>query len=129
MFHRIDKLQELITAWKRELLRAQRHALQCFGRIAVYDPGLLCHLEHMPQSRERVVVSGWGGDLTKRSRPFLTIRSGNTPDFPICQVRPAFQQRREALPTEEERAEMRAIDDKLDAIAAKLRQSGTGAEG
>jgi hypothetical protein len=31
------------------------------------------------------------------------------------------------LPTEEERAEMRDIDRKLDAIATKLRGSGTGA--
>ena len=30
------------------------------------------------------------------------------------------------LPTEEERAEMREIDRKLDAIAAKRRRSGTG---
>jgi TPP-dependent trihydroxycyclohexane-1,2-dione (THcHDO) dehydratase len=31
------------------------------------------------------------------------------------------------LPTDEERAEMREIDRKLDAIAAKLRRSSTGA--
>jgi hypothetical protein len=31
------------------------------------------------------------------------------------------------MPTEEERAEMREIDRKLDAIAAKLRRSGTEA--
>ena len=92
MFHRIDKLQELFTARQRELLRAYWHALELFCRVAVNNGGLNCHLEHMPQSPKRVVIPCGGRNLTKRTRPLLTIRFGYTPDFPIPQARPAFQQ-------------------------------------
>jgi len=96
VFHRIDKLQELFTARQRELLRAYWHALELFCRVAVKvavnNGGLNCHLEHMPQSPKRVVIPCGGRNLTKRTRPLLTIRFGYTPDFPIPQARPAFQQ-------------------------------------
>ena len=92
VFYRIDKLQELVTARQRELLRAHWHALQSFRRIAVYNPCVLRHVEHMPQSRDRVVIPCRGRNLAKRARPLLTIRFGDAPDFPIRQARPAFQQ-------------------------------------
>src|SRR5262249_30856647 len=52
MLYRIDKLQELITAWQREFLRTHRHPLKSLGRVAVDNPCLFCHLEYMLQSRD-----------------------------------------------------------------------------
>ena len=93
MLHRIDKLQELVTAWQCELLRAHRGPFQSFGRVSVYDPCVLCHFQYMAQSRESVVIACWGCHLAKRARPLITICFGDATDFPIRQARPAFQQR------------------------------------
>ena len=57
MSHRIYKLQKLITARQRELLRAHWHALHLFCGVAIHNPRVFRHLKHMPQSRKRVVVA------------------------------------------------------------------------
>ena len=37
MFDSLDKLEELLAAWKRQLSRTYRHSFQFVGRIAVDD--------------------------------------------------------------------------------------------
>src|SRR5439155_14653621 len=38
LFYRIAKSHELVTARQRELLRADWHAFQLFGRVAIHNP-------------------------------------------------------------------------------------------
>ena len=68
--------------------------LRSLGEIEIWTDEMISHL----------VIRELGGRVVKKSKNFVQGRTANIP-----------------MPTEEERAEMREMDRKLDAIAAKLR--------
>ena len=61
--------------------------------LAPARPSRNRHIEDMPQSGNRVVVSSRGGQLAETARPFIAIHLGNAPKLPTLEARPAFLQR------------------------------------
>lgn len=93
----LNELQELAGARQGQLLRTDRHTLQLRCRIAVHHARLDGSVEDVPQTGDRVVVAGRGGNLSESSRPFIAIRFRDSAHFAIREPRPTFEQRRKDL--------------------------------